>query len=200
MAAASNDFSGYSVSGAGDVNGDGLDDLVIGSYYASRNGKTNAGTSYVIFGSPMLGSIGTIELSNLTNPVGLVINGAASNDFSGYSVSGAGDVNGDGLDDLVIGGYYASRNGKAYAGVSYVILGNGIRLSKNRLSLISGGSMVLSDNHFNISIEDSCLCRLISYFINPLPQSVISIYLFAWRGNAVFYPSADYAGPNPFCS
>ena len=73
--AALGDYSGYSVSGAGDVNGDGLDDLAIGAYLASRNDKSAAGTSYVIFGSPMLGSIGTIELSNLTNPVGLVING-----------------------------------------------------------------------------------------------------------------------------
>ena len=124
--AVAQDYSGISVSGAGDMNGDGLDDLVIGADNASANGKTGTGITYVIFGSLMWGNVGTIELSNLTSHVGLVVNGAATGDDSGISVSGAGDVNGDGLDDLVIGAYYASRNGKAYAGTSYVIFGNNL--------------------------------------------------------------------------
>ena len=86
--AASNDFSGCSVSGVGDVNGDGMNDFVIGAF--SANGK-NIGASYVIFGSLMSVNVGTIELSNLTSPVGLVINGAATPDNSGSSVSGEGD-------------------------------------------------------------------------------------------------------------
>jgi hypothetical protein len=45
-----NDRSGYSVSSAGDVNGDGLDDLIVGATYADPSGKSNAGKSYVVFG------------------------------------------------------------------------------------------------------------------------------------------------------
>ena len=43
------DFSGISVSGAGDVNGDGFDDLIVGAYRADPNGDYSAGESYVVF-------------------------------------------------------------------------------------------------------------------------------------------------------
>ena len=135
--ALASDKSGYSVSGVGDVNGDGLDNIVIGAIGASPNGKTQAGMSYVIFGSPTLGSVGTTELSNLTSPMGVVINGAFAGDCSGISVSGAGDVNGDGLEDLVIGASGASRNGKIQAGTSYVIFGSPMLGSVGTIELSS---------------------------------------------------------------
>ncbi len=98
----SDDWSGYSASNAGDVNGDGFDDLVIGASRAdaSGNAKSNAGDSYVIFGAAALPA--TIDLANLGS-AGITIFGADAGDSSGFSVSSAGDVNGDGFDDLVIG-------------------------------------------------------------------------------------------------
>ncbi|WP_442506620.1 beta strand repeat-containing protein [Novipirellula sp. SH528] len=118
------DFSGYSVSNAGDVNGDGFDDLLIGAYVAdaSGNAKSGAGDSYVIFGRASLPT--TIDLANL-GTAGITIFGAEANDFSGWSVSSAGDVNGDGFDDLLIGAWLAdgSGNGNSQAGDSYVIFG-----------------------------------------------------------------------------
>jgi hypothetical protein len=50
-----------------------------------------------------------------------VINGESAYDYSGRSVSSAGDVNGDGLDDLIVGAYQADLSGKPNAGKSYVI-------------------------------------------------------------------------------
>jgi len=54
---------------------------------------------------------------------GFVLRGIAARDRSGHAVAGAGDVNGDGIDDLLIGGEYANPHGRTYAGESYVVFG-----------------------------------------------------------------------------
>ncbi len=118
------DRSGGSVSSAGDVNGDGIDDLIIGAYNADPNGNSDAGESYVVFGSVTLGSTGEFNLSSLNGVNGFVLNGINSNDRSGSSVSSAGDVNGDGIDDLIIGAPLADPNGNTDAGESYVVFGD----------------------------------------------------------------------------
>jgi hypothetical protein len=118
------DRSGYSVSSAGDVNGDGLDDLIVGAYNANLTGKPNAGKSYVVFGKANSSAINLSAIADASNPLGgFVINGEAASDYSGHSVSSAGDVNGDGLDDLIVGAYGADPSGKSGAGKSYVVFG-----------------------------------------------------------------------------
>ncbi len=116
------DFSGAAVSGAGDVNGDGFDDLFIGAPLASPNSKSFAGVSYLIFGGPRVGRSGVIELSRLDGTNGFAVNGINPNDRSGGSVSGAGDLNGDGVDDLIIGASHADPNGDG-SGQSYLVFG-----------------------------------------------------------------------------
>ncbi|MGA8277155.1 MAG: integrin alpha [Rhodanobacteraceae bacterium] len=110
--------SGYPVAAAGDLNADGIDDLVIGAYLASPNGYAS-GSSYVVFGHGGAFA-GNVSLSALDGHGGFRIDGIAANEFSGLSVSGAGDINGDGIDDLMIG---ASGDG-AFAGSSYVLFGH----------------------------------------------------------------------------
>ena len=132
--------SAVSVSGAGDINGDGIDDVIIGAPFADPNGNSNAGESYVVFGSNS-GFSSSLDLNALDGTNGFVINGIDANDFSGNSVSGAGDVNGDGLDDLIIGATFADSNGNSYAGESYVVFGSNSGFSSSLdLSTLDGAN------------------------------------------------------------
>ncbi|GAB5496953.1 MAG: integrin alpha [Phycisphaerales bacterium] len=131
------DNSARSVSSAGDVNDDGVDDLIIGAYRAAPDGRFTAGESYVVFGGPTVGSSGEIELSSLNGTNGYVLNGIDTRDRSGHSVSSAGDVNGDGVDDLIIGAFYASPNGEGLAGECYVVFGGPTVGSSGEIELSS---------------------------------------------------------------
>ncbi|ADJ27936.1 integrin alpha [Nitrosococcus watsonii] len=137
---AAGDSSGSSVSGAGDVNGDGIDDLVIGAPWADPGGRDNAGQSYVVFGNSA-GLPATVELSALNGSNGFALNGIAVDDRSGWSVSGAGDVNGDGVDDIILGAPNADLNSVDRAGQSYVVFGtNGGFPAALELSALDGGN------------------------------------------------------------
>ena len=139
------DFSGFSVSGAGDVNGDGFDDMIIGAYRASANGQENAGSSYVVFGKAG-GFDASLNRGKLNGTNGFAINGIDANDESGISVSGAGDVNGDGFDDIIIGASEADPNGESRAGSSYVVLGKagGFGASLNLFDLDGSNGFVFN--------------------------------------------------------
>ncbi len=88
--AAAGDLSGQSASDAGDVNGDGFSDLVIGAPGADRSGA-QSGASYVVFGKGS-GFASALNLSTLNGANGFKINGETSGDFAGFSVSSTGDV------------------------------------------------------------------------------------------------------------
>jgi len=136
---AAGDGSGRSASGAGDVNGDGYDDILIGAWYNEEGGQ-NAGQTYLILGR----STGWSMDMDLSKANASFI-GENANDESGYSVSGAGDVNGDGYDDILIGACFDSDNG-IWAGQTYLILGKetdwsmDMDLSSANASFIGEGS------------------------------------------------------------
>ena len=102
------DRFGHSVSGAGDVNGDGFDDLIVGAFSDDNNG-TGSGSARVFSGAD--GSV----LYNF--------DGDSANDRFGISVSGAGDVNGDGFADLVVAADLDGNNGIINSGSARVFSG-----------------------------------------------------------------------------
>ena len=116
-----NDFSGYSVSSAGDLNGDGYDDILIGAYGEDSGGGAS-GAYYVVYGAASLVNIDLTAMEAADGSKGYFAVGAEVGDKAGYSVSSAGDVNGDGYDDLVVGALYEDTGGLS-AGASYVIYG-----------------------------------------------------------------------------
>src|SRR5262245_33023428 len=94
------DRAGWDLS-AGDINNDGFIDLIIGAPTANTNGPSY-GAAYVVFGKASGFGV-TLELSNLDGNNGFRLNGEVGYTGLGRSVASAGDVNGDGFADIVLG-------------------------------------------------------------------------------------------------
>ncbi|RMF36741.1 MAG: hypothetical protein D6754_10830, partial [Alphaproteobacteria bacterium] len=106
---------------AGDVNNDGIDDLVLGAYLSDVNG-TDSGQAYVLFGrdTATAGDFpASFDLSTLDGTNGFTMDGVDANDWAGLRVSTAGDQNGDGVDDFV----FAASEADASAGEVYLVFG-----------------------------------------------------------------------------
>ncbi len=112
------DAFGHYPAAAGDFNGDGYDDLVLGAMYNDRAGE-NAGAAYIFFGGHELDGVMDATQADV------VLLGEGADDFTGWAVAGAGDVDGDGFDDVLIstyggplgtGGAYLVRGGPSVSG------------------------------------------------------------------------------------
>jgi len=137
-------FSGVAVSKIGDFNGDSIDDLSIGAFAADPNGNNAAGESYVIFGTNN-GFPANLDLTNLDGSNGLTLQGIDIQGLSGGAVGGAGDINNDGIDDLIIGAFGAPANGNNNAGKAYVVFGNsGLPANIDLANLNGSSGFVLS--------------------------------------------------------
>jgi PKD repeat protein len=131
------DQFGNSVSSAGDVNKDGFDDLIVGSWTSDANGG-DAGRAYVFLGG-----------SSPSSSPALILNGQSFNDNFGTSVSGGADVNGDGYDDVIVGAW---KNDAAIndAGRAYIYFG-GPSLDGAADVVLTGA--VVSSGWFGVSVS-----------------------------------------------
>ena len=129
---AASDRLGVSVSTAGDMNGDGKEDFIVGAYYVDPGGRANAGSAYIYSGAD-----GSLLYQR---------DGGAAGDNFGLSVSTAGDVNGDGKADFIVGALWADPGGRFDAGSAYVYSG----ADGSLLYLRDGG---VADDRFGFSVS-----------------------------------------------
>jgi Ca2+-binding RTX toxin-like protein len=165
---------------AGDVDGDGIDDLIFASQAIDASGRTDSGASYVLYGRRS--GLTNIDLATATNAQGFVdpdqgfrIDGAAAFDWSGISAAGAGDLNGDGYDDVIVGAHQADNNGRTDSGSTYVVFGGptgpgtaptGWRIEPATASLPeSGGAFVFTVRR---PASESGVAR--DYFVSTVPD------------------------------
>jgi hypothetical protein len=130
--------AGFVVSGAGDINGDGFEDFVVGAPYAFNFGVsyTTSGSVYVVFGTDT-GLPATLDLATLDGSDGFKLLGSFLDDEAGFSADSLGDVNGDGFDDLIVGspGYGLD------SGAAYVVFGSAAGFAASQaLDAITSGT------------------------------------------------------------
>jgi Ca2+-binding RTX toxin-like protein len=135
---ATKDNAGTSITLAGDYNGDGYDDLLIGA----PGPFVNQGSAYLVYGHSGP-SAAAINLSDLNGQNGVKIHGATSSSSAGASVAAA-DLNGDGLDDIIIGASGETNNGVTSGGAAYAIYGES--LAGNTIAGSSAGETINGGN------------------------------------------------------
>ena len=118
-----NDRSGVAVDAAGDVNGDGYADIVIGASDADPNG-TNSGRVYIVYGGAAFDAEMKLSLiEDGDGSLGYVANGINAHDLAGTVVAGVGDLNSDGYADVAISSRHADVGTKRNAGQTWVLFG-----------------------------------------------------------------------------
>jgi len=132
------EYFGYCVASAGDVNGDGYDDVIVGAW-GNNSGGYIAGVAYVYHGSS----------SGLSTTPDWSDEGEDINDYFGASVAGAGDVNGDGYDDVIVGACNIYGSGSTYRGEAYLYYGSSSGLSTSPGWSDQGEALY---NYFGLSV------------------------------------------------
>jgi hypothetical protein len=134
-------FFGFSVASAGDVNGDGYDDVIIGAPYFDGTSVVAEGRAFVYHGSS----------SGLSSPPDKILNDVTqANAHFGYSVACAGDVNGDGYADVIVGAPDYNYSTSTDEGIAMIYYGSALGLPASYNSLCHGSGQAAA--HFGTSV------------------------------------------------
>jgi len=183
------DWFGQSVSAAGDLNGDGFDDLIVGAPYNDDAGNA-AGKAYIFHGGAPMS----------TTPALALLGASVNHAHFGWSVSGAGDVNGDGFDDVVVGARLHGQGPFQARGRAYVFHG-GASMATTPALVIEGefaqdwfGEAVAGVGDVNGDGFDDVVIG--AHFADPNGSASGKAYLFLGGAAGLSAtPHATFAGP-----
>ncbi|SDH39378.1 FG-GAP repeat-containing protein [Dyadobacter soli] len=195
-----NAYLGQSLAGAGDVDGDGYSDIVIGAYLYDQ-GQDNEGAIMVWHGGASGPGMATGVYS------------AQSESALGYSISGAGDIDGDGYDDMIVGAPHYD-NGQSEEGVAFVFKGTPDGISKNASDTLEAdqadasfgtsvsaagdingdgfGDIIVGAMHYDSGENEEGAAFV--YFGSPAGLNPVPIHLESNKTGAWFGCAAAHAG------
>jgi hypothetical protein len=127
--------AGGSVDGAGDFNGDGVDDLIVSS---------TSGDAFLVLGTAA-GFAATLDLATLSDEFRFT--GAAG------QVAGAGDLNDDGYDDLILGSPHADPHGRDDAGSNFVLYGHAMDATGSEIAIARDDTLGIEDTAFERTVD-----------------------------------------------
>ncbi|MZG31334.1 MAG: hypothetical protein F3741_11140 [Nitrospinae bacterium] len=110
------DSFGFSVASAGDFNGDGIDDIIVGAWNDDNSSASDSGSAFIFFG-------GVNGTKRADADADVILNGQSAGDSFGVSVASAGDFNGDGKDDVIIGAPLDDNNFSSNSGSAFIFFG-----------------------------------------------------------------------------
>lgn len=193
-----NDRFGWNISGAGDVNNDGYDDIIVGAPYYDLPGQNNAGAAFLFFGD------GDWTDDNISAEWADVrIEGNDADDHFGWDVSGIGDINGDGISDFIIGApdedWWAGFN-IWDGGMAYIYYGSsnfgstGVLTYNDADDFFSGTN---SNQRFGFSVAGAGDINGDSYddVIVGAPGGSYSVIRFGWDSVTRTYITPDTSDP-----
>ena len=141
------DRLGFVVRAAGDVNADGYDDILIGAPFGFEPVSEGLGQAYIIYGGPQGTFQATMSVTELGGSNGFVVTGSAEFQRSfGTRMTGVGDINGDGFDDLILSDMTADPEGVTDAGEAYLIYGGNFTGSITHAGSVGDDVLIGTDN------------------------------------------------------